>query len=73
MARRISVMIDDDSWRIIERLPRSTRNRAVNAAIREWAGVSMRREASSRMDTLRARLAAVRTCQIVRWIRDERE
>ncbi len=73
MARRVNIMMDDDSWRIIGRLPRGTRSRAVNAAIREWAGVSMRREASARMDALRARLPAVETCQIVRWIREERE
>jgi hypothetical protein len=66
-------MMDDDSWRIIERLPRGTRSRAVNTAIREWAGVSMRREASARMDVLRARMPAVGTCEIVRWIREDRE
>ena len=73
MARRVNIMMDDDSWRIIERLPRGTRSRAVNAAIREWAGVSRRREASAHMDALRARLPAVGTCEIVRWIREERE
>ncbi|MDE2981378.1 MAG: hypothetical protein OXU74_09295 [Gemmatimonadota bacterium] len=73
MARRVNIMMDDDSWRIIGRLPRGTRSRAVNAAIREWAGVAMRREASARMDALRARLPAVETCRIVRWIREERE
>lgn len=73
MARRVNIMMDDDSWRIIRRLPRGTRSRAVNAAIQEWAGSSMRREASARMDALRARLPTVETCQIVRWIREERE
>ena len=73
MARRVNIMMDDDSWRIIERLPRGTRSRAVNTAIRQWAGVSRRREASARMDALRARMPAVGTCEIVRWIREERE
>ncbi|WP_423928031.1 hypothetical protein [Candidatus Palauibacter sp.] len=73
MARRVNIMLDDDSWRVIERLPRGTRSRAVNAAIREWSRASRRRDASARMDALRARLPAVETDQIVRWIREERE
>ena len=73
MARRVNIMLDDDSWRVIERLPRGTRSRAVNAAIREWAGASGRRDASARMDALRARLPAVDTDRIVRWIREGRE
>ena len=32
-----------------------------------------KRDASARMDALRARLPAVETDQIVRWIREERE
>ena len=73
MGRRVNIMMDDDAWRVIERLPRGARSRAVNAAIREWAGAAARRDASARMDALRARLAPVETDQIVRWIREERD
>ncbi len=73
MTRRVNIMIDDDAWRVIGRLPRGARSRAVNAAIREWAGAAARRDASARMDALRGRLPTVETDQIVRWIRDERE
>lgn len=73
MARRVNIMMDEDSWRIIRRLPRGTRSRAVNAAIREWAGAARRRDASARMDALRTRIPAVETDQIVRWIREGRE
>ncbi|MDE0394032.1 MAG: hypothetical protein OYK82_04550 [Gammaproteobacteria bacterium] len=73
MARRVNIMMDEEAWRVIRRLPRGSRSRAVNAAIREWSGASRRREASARMDALRARLPAVETDQIVRWIREERE
>ena len=38
MARRVNIMMDEESWRVIRRLPRGSRSRAVNAAIREWAG-----------------------------------
>ena len=73
MTRRVNIMMDDDAWRIIERLPRGVRSRAINAAIREWAGAAARRDASARMDTLRAWLPTVETDQIVRWIHEQRE
>ena len=73
MPKRVNIMLDDDSWRVIERLPRGTRSRAVNAAIREWAGTSRRQDATARMDALRARLPAVWTDRIVGWIREGRE
>ena len=73
MARRVNIMMDEDSWRVIRKLPRGSRSRAVNAAIREWAGASRRRDASARMDALRERLPAVGTERIVRWIREDRE
>ena len=73
MARRVNIMMDEDSWRVIRKLPRGTRSRAVNAAIREWSRTSGKRDASARMDALRARLPAVETDRIVRWIREERE
>ena len=66
-------MMDDDTWRVIERLPRGARSRAVNTAIREWFGVSARRAAAARMDSLRARLPPVATEDLVRWVREERE
>ena len=69
MARRVNIMLDEEAWRVIERLPRGSRSRAVNAAIREWSGTSRRREFSARMDALRA----VETDGIVRWIREKRE
>ena len=73
MTRRVNIMMDDDAWNVIARLPRGARSRAVNAAIRAWSGASARRDASARMDALRVRLPAVETDAIVRWIREERE
>ena len=73
MPRRVNIMMDDDAWCVIERLPRGARSRAVNAAIREWSGASARRDAACRMDALRARLPPVATDDVVRWIREERE
>ncbi len=73
MARRVNIMMDDEAWRVIRKLPRGSRSRAVNAAIREWSGTSRRRDASARMDALRARMPAIETDRIVRWIREDRE
>ena len=73
MARRVNIMMDKEAWGVIERLPRGSRSRAVNAAILEWSGASKRREASARMDALRARLPTVETDWIVGWIREGRE
>ena len=60
MSRRVNIMMDDDAWRVIEQLPRGARSRAVNSAIREWSGASVRREAAARMDALRAPAASGR-------------
>lgn len=73
MARRVNIMMDEDSWSVIGKLPRGARSRAVNAAIREWSGASRRQRASARMDALRERLPTVETDRIVRWIREGRE
>ncbi|MCY3972137.1 MAG: hypothetical protein OXG74_19565 [Acidobacteria bacterium] len=73
MARRVNIMMDEDSWSVIQKLPRGARSRAVNAAIREWSGASRRQSASARMDALRERLPTVATNRIVRWIREGRE
>ncbi len=73
MARRVNIMMDEEAWRVIRRLPRGSRSRAGNAAIREWSGTSRRREAAARVDALRARLPAVETERIVRWIREGRK
>ncbi len=73
MPRRVNIMMDDDAWRVIEKLPRGVRSRAVNAAIRDWSRATARQEAAARMDALRARLPAVGTEEVVRWIREGRE
>ena len=73
MARRVNIMMDDDAWRVIEKLPRGARSRTVNAAIRDWARAAARREAAARMDASRARLPAVGTDEVVGWIRSGRE
>ena len=50
---RVSIMMDDNAWRVIEELPHRAPSRAVNMAIREWLGASTRRSAAARMESLR--------------------
>ena len=73
MPRRVNIMMDDDAWRVIEKVPRGARSRTVNAAILDWSRASARREAAARMDAARARLPPVGTDELVRWIREGRE
>lgn len=73
MARRVNVMIDDEAWGILEKLPRGERSRAVNRAILEWAHARKRRDAALRMDAIAEELPAVSTREIVRWLRADRE
>ena len=73
MPKRVNIVLDDEVWRIVEQIPRGARRRAVNAAIRDWSGVSARRHAAARMDPLRGQLPSVATEDVVGWIREERE
>ena len=73
MPRRVNIMMNDDAWRVIEKLPRGARSRTVNSAILDWSRAVARRDAAASMDALRRRLPAIATDEVVRWIREERE
>lgn len=73
MSRRINVMIDDDTWSLLEKVPAGERSRTVNEALRSWVQRRRRRDAARVMDALRPEVAAVSTKDIVRWIREDRD
>lgn len=73
MSKRINVMIDDDTWSLLEKIPAGERSRTVNEALRLWSMQRRRRDAADEMDALRSRLPKVSTAEVVRWIREERE
>ena len=73
MSRRINVMIDDDTWRLLEKIPSGERSRTVNEALRIWAKRRRRRDAAAEMDALRAELPKVSTAEVARWIREDRD
>jgi hypothetical protein len=73
MSKRINIMIDDDTWGVLGRIPAGERSRTINEAIRGWAVRRRRRDAVREMDALRTQLPKVSTDEVARWIRDDRE
>ena len=75
MSRRINVIIEDDTWSILEKVPQGERSRTINTALREWALQRRRRDAAAEMDRLRSERGAkpVSTAEIARWVREERD
>jgi hypothetical protein len=73
MGKRINVMIDEDTWRILGRIPAGARSRAINEALRAWVSRRRRSDAVRELDALRARLPAASTAEVAQWIREDRE
>ena len=75
MAHRINVVVQDDVWGLLQRIPQGDRSRTINLALREWADKRSRLEAMAEMDRLRedSTTPAVSTEETVRWIREDRE
>ena len=72
MSKRINVMIDEDTWGFLGRIPAGERSRAINEALRAWATRRRRGDAAREMDALRAQLPKISTAELARWIRDDR-
>ena len=75
MTHRINVVVQDDIWGLLQRIPQGDRSRTINLALREWAGKRRRLDAAAEMDRLRksAAIPAVSTEEVVRWIREDRD
>lgn len=73
MSKRINIMIDDDTWGVLGRIPAGERSRTINEAIRDWVVRRRRRDAVREMDALRTQLPKVSTDEVARWVRDDRE
>jgi hypothetical protein len=73
VSRRINLMIDEDTWSFLARIPTGERSRTINEALRAWVERRRRSDAVSEMDALRARLPRVSTEDVARWIREDRE
>ena len=73
VSKRINVMIDEDTWGFLGRVPTGERSRTINEALRAWVGRQRRSDAVSEMEALRAQLPKVSTEEVTRWIREDRE
>lgn len=73
MSKRINIMIDEDTWRFLSRVPAGERSRAINEALRAWLTRRRRRDAVREMDALRAQLPRVTADEVARWVREDRE
>lgn len=66
-------MIDDDTWRFLDRIPLGNAVAQFNDALRAWVVRRRRTEATREMDSLRAQLPEVSTDEVVRSVREDRE
>ncbi len=75
MSHRINIIVQDDTWRLLKRIPQGERSRTINQALREWAVKRRRLDAIAEMDQYRNTTAAdpVTSEEIVRWIRADRD
>jgi predicted CopG family antitoxin len=73
VTERVNFLIEDDVYKLLQKVPQGERSRTVNIALREWAETRRWREAAARMDTLREQLPPAEKGDIVRWIREDRE
>ena len=73
MSRRINIMVDDDTWKLLGKIPAGARSRTINDALRAWALSRQRKNAVRALDALRMRLPAASAAEVVQWIREDRE
>lgn len=73
MSKRINVMIDEDTWGFLARVPAGERSRAINDALRAWVVRRRRIDAIREMESLRTRLPKVGAEEVARWVREGRE
>ena len=73
MSKRINVMIDEDTWGFLGRVPAGERSRAINEALRAWVTRRRRSDAVREMAALRTQLPKIKIEEVTRWIREDRE
>jgi predicted CopG family antitoxin len=73
MARRINIMIDEDTWGVLGKIPAGARSRAINEALRAWVQRHRRADAARELDALGATLPTASAAEVAEWIREDRE
>jgi hypothetical protein len=73
LSKRVNVILDDDNWEFLGRLPTYTRNRAINEALRAWITGGLRTDAVRKMVTRRGKLPKISMEEVMRWVGEDRE
>jgi hypothetical protein len=73
MPRRINVMIDDEMWQVLAKIPAGARSRAINEALRAWIVRRRRNDAVRELDALRSQSPPVSASEVAEWVRQERD
>jgi len=72
MPHRVNVVLRDEIWSELERLPKGSRSQAVNDALAEWLERARRRAAGQRIDEIRAAAPSL-DIDIVELVRQDRD
>ena len=73
MNKRINIMIEEDTWGFLAKVPAGERSRAINEALRAWVSRKRSKDALKEMDTLRTAVPKVSSEEVARWIREDRK
>lgn len=75
MSHRLDIVVQDDTWELLKRIPAGAHSRTINEALHEWAQQKLRRlDAVAEMNRLqRDATWGVTTTEIARWIREDRD
>jgi len=72
MAHRVNVMLDDEVWRDMQKLPKGERSRLMNKAIKAYLLQQQRRKAAEAMDEIRESTEPL-AGSAEQWIREDRD
>jgi hypothetical protein len=73
MRKRINVMIDEDTWGLVGKVPSGERSRAINEALQAGATRRRRIDAVTEMEELRRQLPKVSADEVARRISEDRQ
>lgn len=72
MGHRVNILLEDEVWTALSRLPRGERSRAVNKALARWFVLQERHSAADRLKQRRASLQPLPGAS-EEWIRQDRD
>ena len=73
MAHRVNIMLDDQVWKVLQKVPVGERSKMMNEAMLRMIKSQHRLEAAKKMDALAMTLPTASMEEIVAWVRADRE